>query len=440
MIVEPYPLWEISKASEYKHGSKVSWFDIRSKQTYGYKANSLYKDGKVNGVVVEPPEYFGWTIDPYYVPSWKSDEKYAVGNRVYFEVGDPTKGFSRQYIYLATSRYFGGNGPPNEELDEDGIRTWTLWFEPQRSFSDELFLTLPFRKLFNLRGRDSCTDPEEFYNYTAGLDDSDYYFRDDGKQLKSPPSDSFNSIFESNPYDEYVYEFKKTLADNTIVPRRKGVHMAELRKEQGLSWAKRQHNYTDYRRFTSAGAESPYPFFIQSKTPVFGFLGKVPIFEYGFSMEMWPNISYDDFELTTHNVKGEGSNVFIDILFDGGSASGEMEGGTGSGGSVIPPQSDKTRVVISTNNHSFINRTVTFKLGITTTTTTPTGDGTTTSRSSFKFESLALDTNEDSYKSATREDGTHKWELRDKDNGFDWSNRSRSNTEVGIGSLSVRIR
>lgn len=338
--IDQYPTWKAEQASKYVQGSRVSWEDA-NKITWGYIANSLYKDGKVsvNGgtpVVVVPPQYSGWSLDPKFAFAWSSSEVYVAGQKVYYDIGDPKKGTSVEFLYIATPRYFGGHGKPNEELDEDEIRTWIPLFDPVRFGTRSQYALVPVRKefeLFNqesggLYGEKSISMPETFNANASALTNAKEYaeFNDKAENYGT----KVDSIFEGNPYDINVYSFydEKRVKENGVeriikTHRKKGIHYAELAKIQydkdeekkkngigyGGSWyaknAKRQWFFTSYQ----SSYQIIYPFYYQTYV-IYANESWSGYSMYGFSIEMWPTTPDDKIELIPHNHKATPSNIF----------------------------------------------------------------------------------------------------------------------------------
>jgi hypothetical protein len=304
---EPFPLWTLAKdnAGEYDFGSKVSYKRNGRGVAEGYRANSLYKKGTGKN----PEEYAGWSIDPYYAEEWSPSVKYKELDKVWYEVGD-SKAYSKYYLYFASVRYFGGTSPPNEEEDDDGIRTWQLFTEPSANATKTLWM--PMRKIAGNWGDVTVTGTlETGYGATGPIGPLNYPFdntapdnfvytlNQDLSPQATPRRDFYgvNSRFEGNPYDRNVYSFS-FYQNNELIPRKKGVHMAQVLKESGTpayALNEREWGYTFYAFGAGAGIGNRYPF-----NYGFGnFNGSL-----GFSIEMWPNDVDSNVELVTMPING----------------------------------------------------------------------------------------------------------------------------------------
>ena len=304
---EPFPLWTLEKdnAGEYDFGSKVSYKRNGRGVAEGYRANSLYKKGTGKN----PEQYAGWSIDPYYAEEWSPSIKYKEGDKVWYEVGDP-KAYSKYYLYFASVRYFGGTGYPNEEEDDDGVRTWQLFTEPSANATKTLWM--PIRKIAGNWGDATIGGDISSGVYASGTvgplnyptnnivpDNFIYSLNPDLSPQPTPRKDFYgvNSKFEGNPYDRNVYSFS-LYENNQLISRKKGVHMAQVLKQGGnpvYALNEREWGYTFYAAGAGAGLGTTYPF-----NYGFGnFNGSL-----GFSIEMWPNDVDENIELVTMPIGG----------------------------------------------------------------------------------------------------------------------------------------
>lgn len=310
--------WEKEKAMAGYYGpNSVVWYQRdEASQGFAYRAKSTYVNSET-----PPDESDKWEKDySFYLP-WKSGSKYEIGMRVYFFNGQ------RLYGYKASKRYFGGNGEPNMEVDEDGVRTWELDF--QYDVYDYFFGgEFPTEFLFPVKKRNgyidgkvnaiSHTDPEErptvveveifpnqfeyLYSYLVS------YLTEEG--LLSKDYREYNSKYQSYAYDDDTYVFYKlTNGGRDSEHRKSGLHRAKFLKEL---------NPVD-PLFTHA--ESQFFHTFRSRSTV-GFIDNY-FHPHGFSIEMWPNASEDDYELIpSYGFKSFGIN--------------SLTAGLGSGNNTLP--------------------------------------------------------------------------------------------------------
>ena len=372
---EPYPEWSLNdnNAGKYEFGSKVSYKQYGI--TSGYRANSLY----VKANTLPPPENAGWTYDKYYALEWSPSRKYQIGDKVWYEVGDPTK-YSKYYIYLASPRYFGGTAPPNEEEDLDGIRTWELYFEAN-DIKGTTF-TIPMRnKSGHLGSINSKTGQimggESTYNDDKAAPDAFTYSSEPSPEQASSLS-RITSIFEGGPYDEYVYEFWNYDSYGARKSHRKrGIHRAQLVKEGKYGYpssykniAERQWIFTSY---PSAGYYNrnhfPYLQNYPDDRPPSQYYFKE---SYGFSVEMWQSAPDSEVELVTRSMALTQQNPYNWSSFSQGNKFEFNPYTTGGGafggdthpetGVTIPSQGGKIEFFAYMNCPTFHARKVTFYL------------------------------------------------------------------------------
>jgi hypothetical protein len=287
-------------AGGYGPNSLVFYQKDEGSQGFAYRAKPTYEKSKK-----PPDEDSNWAIDYTFFSPWSEKAKYEEGARVYYFNGANT------YGYKATVRYFGGNGRPNEEVDNDNIRTWELDFQYGNESSLPTEFLVPVKKVTGYyNGKVNSfirTDPEErpftsTINWGEGgiyifefnalivnyLFDKGIMSREDYKEV--------NSIYQSFPYDRKTYNFFEDKPDNNfkLIKRRSGIHFAKWRSQtsrepyfkNGVSQAK----HTLYASFDE-------DFYYYRK--------------HGFSIEMWPNVSDDDYELIpTAGLSTYGFGVF----------------------------------------------------------------------------------------------------------------------------------
>ena len=303
--------WSKDKAGAGYYGpNSLVWYKKDDfTQGFAYRAKPNYQKTET-----PPDESDQWVKDyTYYLP-WNKDSKYEIGMRVYYFNGQ------RTYGYKASKRYFGGNQPPNEEVDGDGIRTWEIDFQYKSYFYYEGF---PSEFLFPVKKRVgyidgkvnafNITDPEERpYADAVLLPDGSYYQPYEGlidflneKKVLSEDWSELNSKYQSFAYDDDTYIFYeiKLDADNKPIHRKKGIHRAKFLKELNpndviFKYAESQFFWTFKR-----GIAFRYGIYYEP---------------HGFSVEMWPNATDDDYEF----VPSYGFKTFgVFTLGEGGSGS-----------------------------------------------------------------------------------------------------------------------
>ena len=285
------PFWDISRAklNQYGSNSVVYYQDSPDSAGYAYRANANYQE------IFLPPDINSenWTIDKTFAVPWKAEGKYEIGSRVYYFNG------ARAYVYTPSVRYFGGNQPPNEELDDDGIRTWELETDYSYSqFSSKVVseFLFPVKKFFGYTGSKVGSfdpmDPEErptSYsdeingNLIEGRQAIVGYLSE--KKIISDDWSELNSVYQANPYDTNVYVFQRYNPQNdTFTHLRKGIHRAIYLKQQSVDYP----STFDSKYYTHA--KSQYVHTISG----YGHYYQKPS---GFCIEMWPNVSESDYEL-----------------------------------------------------------------------------------------------------------------------------------------------
>lgn len=264
---------------------------------YAYRAKSTYIASNI-----PPDEDSNWEIDYTYASAWRPDGKYKIGSRVYYFNGQYA------YAYIASLRYFGGTGKPNEEVDEDNIRTWELEMDyypdlysstnnKQTSFLfpirkvagyDGGTKAYPWSPLFSeerMIGR-TYYDGQGNYNPING-DLDDYLWRED--IVKKDYSD-INSRYQSYAYDSRTYIFTEDKPVNGVYPpRKKGIHYAKWRRLNSVgSYTKENPNpyaNAEYQHFWTGR----YNWYNQAYPDYYE--------RHGFSIDIWPNITESDYAL-----------------------------------------------------------------------------------------------------------------------------------------------
>ena len=376
---------------------------------YGYTANDrvLLEEYKTL-----PPNSPAWNIHPYYAPLWDSGRKYKKGDRVFHIISkkydNEPLDLNEAYIYKATLRYNGGSKPPNEEVDPDGIRTWEL---ESKLIPEKLLPTMRpwlfpvkkkkgiFQDLDTTNGRnnafaDEIYHPEEGRDYTGWVDPSLY--DEDNNLIEPPPivpkqyEAWHTSVFQADPYNEDVYTVEglkenpaydpnppSGVVSEYFIPFRleKAIHWGKWTKDYGwllasLNWANLRMDEKKYwlvadRQFVYTRSQPVDPWYPAQPAWVTYSDAK------GFSMEMWGSISSDNIELINAGLESfypVDNLPRIDAWITPVQVFGETtdyEGNVVSAGT--PEEQCKSQVVINFNNPSFINRTVTIFINITST-------------------------------------------------------------------------
>lgn len=290
------PSWNENNALSGIYGpNTIVWYQKNSNTAgYCYRAKSTYVKSST-----PPNEDSNWEIDYTYHFPWKEDGKYNVGSKVYYFNGQNT------YGYKASIRYFGGSGKPNEEVDDDGIRTWELDFQYIEAKSNNFGIYSYLGRDILIPVRKKCgyvdgkaypinpIDPEELmspvgyevngqqlnrYEYVV------YYLQDNG--IISKNYTEINSIFQSDIYDNTTYIFNEDKADSNgnLIKRKKSIHRAKYAKEKSSNL---DIGYVGDRQFL----------FTLYSTLEYSYMRK-----HGFSIEMWPNINDNDFILVPMDI------------------------------------------------------------------------------------------------------------------------------------------
>jgi hypothetical protein len=313
-------VWDALLASQkgYAIGSLVS------RRDGGDSGKPLYAYRKVyDGLeVTTPPEVAGsgWSRDFNFASPWDQKIKYKIGDIVYFDNGQ------KSYLYKASLRYFGGNGQPNREEDLDGVRTWELFidykFTRDRQMPD---LLIPFLKKVGDNGYERrpfsiySTEEDSFssgYSFANALltYESNPLFTPLEDSIKAPkgsttgdstqgvayhgitksgtPEDAknkkpyrgINSVYQSFAYDDSTYSFEKltNVEEQKYTHRKIGLHKAMAFKEGIIDSA----NSSDEQKEQASLAKSQY-YYVSIDSYYFR--------KHGFSIDIWPNISNEDF-------------------------------------------------------------------------------------------------------------------------------------------------
>jgi hypothetical protein len=299
------PVWTVEKGVSGYYGPNSLVFYQKSPEVagYAYRAKSTYISSNI-----PPDEDSNWAIDYTYSNKWVASGKYKFGSRVYHFNGQYT------YAYVASTRYFGGSGKPNEEVDDDGIRTWELeesYYGPSYGYNYAgglpTFL-FPVRKVGGYLGGERAWPynplyPEErfegryYYQYSGGSDNYtpinvrlDYYLHRENIQKKD--YSDWNSKYQSYAYDNRTYNFREDKMDSNyeFPHRKKGIHFAKWRKMTATG------NWTETYQNPYKFGESQYVFTLR-----YGYYFNTQFVDYfdvhGFSIEMWPHIGNDEFSL-----------------------------------------------------------------------------------------------------------------------------------------------
>ena len=290
------PVWTESKGVSGYYGPNSLVYYQRNPDTagYAYRAKSTYISSDI-----PPDRDANWEIDYTYAPEWKADGKYRYNSRVCYFNGQYT------YTYVASLRYYGGQGKPNEEVDEDGIRTWELEssyrYLYNNSYNFYHTFLFPVRKVGGYTGGADAwpmnpLSPEERFeqiywqdyygSYTSYNYILENYLLNNG-YLKKDFSD-VNSKYQSHAYDSMTYNFyeDKYASGGVQVNRKKGIHWAKWYKgiyngkypyehaESQVMWTRRAYYYN-------------YSYY--------GY-GQLNYFDInGFAIEMWPSIEDSEF-------------------------------------------------------------------------------------------------------------------------------------------------
>lgn len=296
------PAWDAARAISlgYSAGNIVWYQKDKDSVGFAYKAKNPYAESG------KPPneDEANWQIDYSWAVPWKQGHSYKIGTRVLYHNGQAG------YIYVASVRYFGGTGKPNEEVDLDNIRTWEL--EQVYDILDadgtgmygvprDCEFLFPIKKIAGFTGSPSKNssffpaDPEErpiIYINPEQTPSILTYIKINELSGKEDFSD-LNSIYQSHPYDTNVYEFYSPKPDTNgnLIHERKGTHKAE--------YIKKYDDYEDskYRK----NGKSQFAYCTHGRSSYGQYYNP-----YGFSIEMWPHAMHSDYELvpsaSLHNV------------------------------------------------------------------------------------------------------------------------------------------
>jgi hypothetical protein len=316
------PVWTQANASAGRYGAGSLVFyqaDSALTASYAWRAIPSYTE-----TTQSPDENGNWVIDPSWASDWSSEGEYIIGQRVYYFNG------VRGYVYIASVRYFGGNGEPNLEVDSDGVRTWEIEMEystitvdsietyPEGSSGPSVTVyekrpihaefLFPVRKHGGYNGdrlnvaSQFPLDPEErtqvvIPNYDGQDDANDEiarYVRTESASEAQNYSD-INSVYQSYPYDEATYRFYERWRDSNgnQIHLKKGIHAATYLRDYGGSIDPMSQGGDRQFAYVSS---------VLSRT-VGGYYNA-----HGFSIEMWPTATEGDYELvpssSLHHVTG----------------------------------------------------------------------------------------------------------------------------------------
>jgi hypothetical protein len=316
------PVWTQANASAGRYGAGSLVFyqaDSALTASYAWRAIPSYTE-----TTQSPDENGNWVIDPSWASDWSSEGEYIIGQRVYYFNG------VRGYVYIASVRYFGGNSEPNLEVDSDGIRTWEIEMEystitvdsvetypegssgpsvtvyEKRPIHAEFLFPVRMHGGYNGDRLDVASqfplDPEERTQVEIPIYDATTegnvtiarYVRDENASPAENYND-INSVYQSYPYDEATYRFYERLKDSNgnQIHLKKGIHAATyLRDYSGGIDAMAQGGDRQFAYVSSVLPRS-----------IGGYYNA-----HGFSIEMWPTLKSDDYELvpssSLHHVTG----------------------------------------------------------------------------------------------------------------------------------------
>lgn len=284
----------------YNYLSRVWYQRSPDRAGYAYKLDTSYPYDNGN----PPDNNRKWVIDYTYAAPWSEFGKYIIGARVYYFNGRTS------YVYVASKRYFGGTGKPNEEVDADGIRTWEIELEYSKDPDVFPAIATPPHSQFVWPTRHfggftngklfpwDCINPEEYETlYLSAQADELGEGGGAEKFIKAVSGKSsndysgINSIYQSYPYDENTYQFylKELDANGNKVHRGRGIHWGNVVRDESDSTDVKDHSKTADRQYTYC---------------VWGPLGGVGgiygygyFQKYGFAIEMWPSLEDSDFSL-----------------------------------------------------------------------------------------------------------------------------------------------
>jgi hypothetical protein len=289
-----------ANAGIYGPNSLVFYQKDENTQGFAYRAKSTYVQS-----IKPPDEDDNWAIDYTFYSPWSEKAKYSEGARVYYFNGSNT------YGYRATIRHFGGNGKPNEEVDDDNIRTWELDFDYGNSYELPSEFLVPVKKTLGYYdGRLNSfneTDPEErpqTFEVRYGESGQDIYTYNamivsylEEKGILSKDWSEVNSIYQSFSYDQSTYNFYegKYDADGKPIKRKSGLHWAAWYKKINPNYPFNKNGVSQAFYTTRSSFWSDNFYYYR---------------KHGFAIEMWPNATEDDYELIpTAGLKKYGLNI-----------------------------------------------------------------------------------------------------------------------------------
>ncbi len=327
------PEWDEKKAEQvgYIAGNRV-WHEPSG---FAYRAIAFTDSG-----ASPDSDPSSWQIDWDYAMPWREGTRYKIGARVYYNNGRST------YVYVASPRYFGGGSPPNEEEDNDGIRTWELDFKYNvkstnssgswtQSITPHAEFLVPVKTVagWTPTGKHSFNrlDPEEYSggfvspdngsgSYASlGMKDFSQFYKNLSNAIGDPVNDysRINSVYQSNPYDTKCYSFVelKPNDDGEYEHVREGTHMAYYKKRLR---GNPQEGY-------GSNAVSQVHYLYDLYDP---YADKTVYYNaHGFSIEMWPNAKSGEFVLVPSAGLGQtGIRTTTNPIPNGGPFSGPYGG------------------------------------------------------------------------------------------------------------------
>lgn len=246
------PVWSLGDLNSGKYGPNTVVFHKgeNTEAGYAYRANLQFNSEHPQYQLPPDEATQIWEIDKSYASEWKNDGRYAYygftaegkqfANRVYYHNGQ------KAYIYKTTPRYFGGHQPPNEEVDEDGYRTWELE-QDYRALYENQTLSYPRRftswtvpvPVAKKIGLDGVWGLSSWWdNGRITLDANKIfpwnYIGHNVEIEEKPPFSKYTNVFESNPYDENTYSFLESGGSGSEIwfkHRMKGIHKTQVLKE-----------------------------------------------------------------------------------------------------------------------------------------------------------------------------------------------------------------
>ena len=295
-----YPEWSVNDAKSglYKVGYKVVYYNQNGTANV-YQVTSDYVGGTRT-----PDVETGWVYLTTITYDWSPDREYKIGSVVYFN----------NLKYIATTRYRGGNEPPNEEEDPDGIRTWMINYEDGNTPVSVFF----YRKTFGFKTLD------EAYPFSNYLEDISWeivpknqegqisyeYDRFDYLRSKnangqwnypewqrSAEQSYVNSVMEAHPYHPtYDFGYIDTQDNNVFKFYENAKHKSEL-TDKLFPYVTLSRN-NEQGQLNALKPKRNIPFFnsysLDYSTDTIGISGRL---DNGVSIEYYPDIDSNEFDI-----------------------------------------------------------------------------------------------------------------------------------------------